>query len=918
MHSSKVLMAIFFWTVLAAPLFAQVKVTLPDTTAYPDDTLFVPVNVSDVTGLEIYSYEFRAKFNPGVVHFIGVDSTKTLTETWGKTWLNTEIAGEVRVGNYNVAPLQHGGVLIYLGFSTVGKINDSCQVAIQDFVFNAGQPEAKITNGGIKILHPPITVRFRSNVASPIKILIDGLEKKLPLDTTWDYGSSHIIGTVSPQYLASDTRFSFRQWSDGGALSHTVAPVTDTTFTVIMDEEFLLTLQSSYGTPSGTGWYIRGKSATFSVDSVAQQTANTRYIFAQWSGAGASSYTGPQRTVSIVMNSPVVEIAQWRLQYYLTIRSNLGTPIGQGWHNQSDTVTIAIDSLVIPIAGTRYVFRSWTGTGTGSYTGPQRTATVMMAEPIIQQANWRTEHYLKVTSAPEGIVQFKQSGWYAKNSLVFTDRASERVSSPKTIYHFQHWMLDQKQLSGNPIQVTMDTSHVAEASYRIDSVLVTVTTNIGSGSVVIIDGTPQPAPFSGWWAFQSQHVVTIDSIQMAAHQRTRYRFKSWSDQGAIRHAVMADTNFQLTATLAIEHLLSMDTHPPGLLQFREAGWHGQGQTVAIGPVPASMDVGQEQLEFKGWYLDRHRIDGELHQVQMDRPHSVIAAYQDLLFIKGKITDRRGQIVPGVQVILSGAVNDTAMLSDQGEYAFEMLTTGDYQVVPRGDGVRFEPMSRSYSPLLNSRAVENFVVIDTLKPKIQLIYPNGGERLVAASIDTIHWRATDNIGIDSIAIDFSSDQGQSWSTLVRMGGSTVSFFAWTVPNLSSNHCQIRIIVWDFDRNQAMDLSDGPFSIAAKSAVTDEGKALLPMLFAVEQNYPNPFNSSTQIRFQLPAASVVQIKIFNTLGQVIAIVAERNFEAGHHQIDWDGKDQLGYDVPSGIYFYQVRAANEAVMRRMVLLR
>ncbi len=918
MRGSKIFIPFLFWAIMAGPLLAQVTVTIPDTTAYPGDTLFIPVDVSDLTGKEVYSYECRLKFNPMVVQFIRVDSTRTLTETWSKTWLNTELPGEIRLGNYGVNALNNAGVLIYLGFKIVGTINDSSRFELQDFEFNAGQPTAEVANGSVKIKHPPVTVRFRSNVSAPLVIFFDNLEKKLPFDTTLTHGSSHTISTKSPQYLAPDTRVTFQQWSDGGGMSHTIVPVSDTTFTLVMDEEFLLTLQSSYGTPTGAGWYIRGKNATFSVDSLAQQTDSTRYVFVRWSGSGSSSYSGPQRTVTIVMNSPVVETAQWGVQYFLAIRSTHGTPIGQGWHNKGDTVTIAIDSLVVPITGTRYIFQSWTGNGTGSYTGAKRVATVTMSSPIRQLANWRTEHYLMVKSSPAGIVQFKQSGWYAKNSQVSTDTAPNSVASISAIYRFHQWMKDQIAQIGNPIQITMDTSHVAEAHYQIDSVSVTITTNIGPGSSIIVDGSRQSAPFSSWWQYQSRHVVAIDSVQTAAHQNTRYLFESWSDQGAREHTVIADTNFQLTATLAIQHLLHLDTHPPGLLQFAEAGWYRQGSSVTIPSVPAQIRVGQEQLDFKGWYLDKNFIGQELHQIQMERPHSLIAAYMDLLSIKGKINDRRGQVVPNIKVVLSGAVNDTVLSSDQGAYAFEMLTVGDYMVTPESDGFRFEPAMRTFLALSESRADQNFVAIDTLKPQVCLIYPNGGERLIAASIDTIKWQATDNMAIDSIAIDFSSDQGQSWIPVVSIHGDTVSSYLWTLPSLSSDRCQLRIIVKDLDGNLAVDLSDGTFTVTEKAAIHDEAGPQVPGSFALEQNYPNPFNSSTLIRFELPVAINVRIKIFNTMGQHIATVVDRNFEAGYHQITWDGRDQVGRDLSSGIYFYQVEAGELMMMRRMLLLR
>ena len=90
------------------------------------------------------------------------------------------------------------------------------------------------------------------------------------------------------------------------------------------------------------------------------------------------------------------------------------------------------------------------------------------------------------------------------------------------------------------------------------------------------------------------------------------------------------------------------------------------------------------------------------------------------------------------------------------------------------------------------------------------------------------------------------------------------------------------------------------------------------FTLFQNYPNPFNPETEIRFQLPEAKRVTIRIFNTLGQEIRTLADRQFEAGFHVVRWDGKDNNGNLVASGIYLYQLRAGTFKQVKKMSLLR
>ncbi|MFQ5652518.1 MAG: FlgD immunoglobulin-like domain containing protein, partial [bacterium] len=94
--------------------------------------------------------------------------------------------------------------------------------------------------------------------------------------------------------------------------------------------------------------------------------------------------------------------------------------------------------------------------------------------------------------------------------------------------------------------------------------------------------------------------------------------------------------------------------------------------------------------------------------------------------------------------------------------------------------------------------------------------------------------------------------------------------------------------------------------------------LPESFFLEQNHPNPFNPETEIRFQLPEASHVVVRIFNTIGQEIRSLANARYEAGYHSLHWDGKDNSGQPVSSGVYFYQLRAGDFSRIRKMSLVR
>jgi hypothetical protein len=86
--------------------------------------------------------------------------------------------------------------------------------------------------------------------------------------------------------------------------------------------------------------------------------------------------------------------------------------------------------------------------------------------------------------------------------------------------------------------------------------------------------------------------------------------------------------------------------------------------------------------------------------------------------------------------------------------------------------------------------------------------------------------------------------------------------------------------------------------------DEGEGI-PMVFALDQNYPNPFNPVTQIRYALPKESFVTLRVYNALGQEIATLANEQQAAGYVTTTWNGRNNLGHAVGSGVYFYRIDA-------------
>jgi len=94
---------------------------------------------------------------------------------------------------------------------------------------------------------------------------------------------------------------------------------------------------------------------------------------------------------------------------------------------------------------------------------------------------------------------------------------------------------------------------------------------------------------------------------------------------------------------------------------------------------------------------------------------------------------------------------------------------------------------------------------------------------------------------------------------------------------------------------------------------ENELGIPTEFVLEQNYPNPFNPSTTIRYSVPQLSKVVIKVYDILGNEIAILMDEEKPIGTYELTWNAGT-----LPSGVYFYQLKAGEFISTKKMILLK
>jgi len=210
----------------------------------------------------------------------------------------------------------------------------------------------------------------------------------------------------------------------------------------------------------------------------------------------------------------------------------------------------------------------------------------------------------------------------------------------------------------------------------------------------------------------------------------------------------------------------------------------------------------------------------------------------------------------------------------------------------------------------------------------------------AQVTFHHWMDVGSNGPitwDGGLIEISVNGGE-WEQIEPLGG----YPSVTMNNPASPFEEgTEVFAGEFDWEQVtLDLSDYSgiaqirFVFGSANLITGEGwyiddihysnttgsndNTIIPIMNKLNSNFPNPFNPTTTISFSLKEAGNVKIEIFNLRGQKVKTLINGLLPAKNHQIVWNGKDDRGKSVSSGIYFYKMKTANYTASRKMILMK
>lgn len=428
-------------------------------------------------------------------------------------------------------------------------------------------------------------------------------------------------GTVSPAppgawYAASATAavsadpvgdFEWIGWS--GDLSGTATPTTllmdapksvtanfqrQVTITVSTDPAGLAyTVDDTLYTETESFVWLQGSTHTFSTASPQAGEAGVQYLFRRWSNGRTQSheYTVPTLDEEIT--------AEFTTQYYLTVISDRGNPVGEDWYDAGTMASFSVDSLDPVGADERYRFDRWEGDGPNSYDGQDLSPSILMQGPVTQTAYWKHQYYISLAVEPDtaGTIQplSVPGGWaIANQSLTLT-----AIGDIDAGYGFSHWEGDAAGTQ-NPLHMVVNGPKSLTAHFILGAVRIT---SEPPGLRVLVDEDEIITPAVFPWLPEEEHDIEALTPQGDSASAV-YAFSHWSDGEDRRHTITIEANMETyTAFFDASYLVRVQTdYGTPLLNGEATGQalfdEGSRVTVSIDSVVSITD--QIRRRFSNW------------------------------------------------------------------------------------------------------------------------------------------------------------------------------------------------------------------------------------------------------------------------------------------------------------------------------
>jgi hypothetical protein len=250
----------------------------------------------------------------------------------------------------------------------------------------------------------------------------------------------------------------------------------------------------------------------------------------------------------------------------------------------------------------------------------------------------------------------------------------------------------------------------------------------------------------------------------------------------------------------------------------------------------------------------------------------------------------------------GSFDESAENAHKNNISTSTLALGGHQV-----NVRFKDNWSYWSTFNGWGPASSKILCVVQKP--QVLYPTGQQ---GPDSVTLKWTKLDSVASYQIHI---SKLVTFTDTVRLLSSPTESVKVVGLPHDTCLWWRVRGI---YSCGKGVWSASGKYCITPTDVQELTEKEIIPAKFQLSNNYPNPFNPETQIEYALPRNCQVNLIVYNVLGQKVRILVDEFQSAGYRTIHWDGKDDHGAEVASGIYFYWLKAVDFSETRKMILLK
>ena len=879
----------------------DLTLTIPDTAYTQQLSFMLPVYISDVSALDIHSGEFTFHYNQHDLEVLDVISQGTISDIWGAPTYQID-NGQIRIASAGTNTLSGSGILYYIRFRVKPDAGGSSTFDITDALFNE-DIYANIVTGNFQVLQAPdITISPQDVEMTNGEVVQFSASGGTP-PYTWETDDPGTASIDNAGLLTTHQSGAIQvKVEDSEGFRDSTASLIINDFKVTAPDTSMFLSSGAFSFPlfvdravSSFGIYSFEFTMHSSDTSIVRlDTIETSGTLAdQWgsivskdtvdyldvaaSGTSALSGSAPLLNVILELGSEVSAGDQVSLTFS-KMMMNEGEP----------SVTVIEGSVTLEIRSVD-VFLPDTSASRGQ----------SIAVPVAIPGNTTN---LDITSYEFDV---------AYDSTLLTATGTNGAGTLSSGFNITHNAVpgtlsvsgaDATPLSGSGDLVLLEFDVVSDSAG---------TSPLDFAGFQFNDGIPVAVTNSG-----SLHVANAEPFAVNDTTSTS------EDSSTVLHLLTNDSDPD-GDSLTIDSLMTAELAGEAVID--------PGDTTVTYTVPS----GVSGTEIFGYYISDPFGGTDMAEVYVtvQSTNTAPVAQNDTISLPedstgtfhllGNDFDTGGDAISIIGIDTAATAGNVTI--DPGD------TTITYVPLPDSNGVD----SLFYTIEDTEGLTDSAMVYIQLQPvndaplAFDLLAPDDSTEVIINNdnlTDSLlfEWQASADIDSDSLTYGLGVQTGNL--TIIAFADTAVTTvnlaYQWIADAMEAAGVEQISGNWTILVTDGQDTTlatNGPrYLMVDATTVGVEDEDGLPNQFALEQNYPNPFNPVTTVEYALPKRTTVDITVYDILGNKVRTLVSGTKKAGHHSIQWHGRNDHGQQVSTGVYWYRMQTPEYQTVRKMVYMK